>query len=280
MKTKQKTNFTVMMIVILFSGMAYVANAAPMDVKADKVIGSVDVQVSEGAKWAPVKNGDQIAVGATVRTGAGASCMLKWATGNVVKISPLSMIKVEEAEKTSSGGEKSSLNIKQGKLFAHVKKLDTADSKFEVKTPTAVAGVRGSDVFGINNGNNSTFGVTNGLMAVNAGGNEVVLEPGFAVSVDVSGSMSDIIPIPLDIKQEANENAKETTSEAAKDENNKEGNNGGKEEPKGGGVNEENAVNSNTDNILNNVTTDQIIQDVEKSYKTGTVDLNIHVEPR
>lgn len=188
--------------------------AAQMTVKATSVEGTVEMMSGDAGAWVAVKSGDTVPVGNTLRTKAASSCMLAWADGNAVKVSALSVLVVSNAERGADGSEKSSLNLKEGKVFAHVKKLQTGESKFELKTPTAVAGVRGTDLYGTMEGGSSSFGVVEGSVAVEAGGVEVMLDPGFSVAIDISGAMSDIVPIPEDIKQEVNQNIQQVRQEA------------------------------------------------------------------
>ena len=45
---------------------------------------------------------------------------------------------------SSSGMKKTLLDLSIGQVLIKAEKLDTPDSKFEVKTPTSVVGVRGT----------------------------------------------------------------------------------------------------------------------------------------
>lgn len=330
--------YSIILLTVIISCASWsVSKAADMKVTADKVTGSVEVQAPGAASWAPLSDGAIVPQGATIKTGVNSSAMLKWAAGNVAKIPALSRIKLDEVSRSNAGAEKSSLNIQQGKVFAHVKKLETSDSKFELKTPTAVAGVRGSDVFGTAGIEGSTFGVTDGAMAVTVGDQEVMLEPGLAVIVDSLGNLGDVIPIPEEIKQEAEQSAKETKAEAQKEEKTQtksekkqekkseakkeekkeektearkeeksESKSESKEESKtssdgtspsgsaGGGdstdassgtdaapepeVDLSQTATDNIDSVLEDSAINTIVEEAEELYKTGTVDVYIHVD--
>lgn len=212
--TKNKLRIAVS-VLLLVIGATVVCGAAQMTVKVSGVEGTVEMKKTDAGQWAAVKNGDTVPVGGAIRTSAGSSCMLTWADGNALKVSALSALVVSAADRADNGTEKSTLDLKQGKVFAHVKKLQTADSKFELKTPTAVAGVRGTDMYGtMEPGAGASFGVTEGSVAVEAGGTEVMLDPGFSVAVDMSGALSDIVPIPDNIKQEVDQSIKQVRQEA------------------------------------------------------------------
>ena len=62
--------------------------------------------------------------------------------GHVLKVSPQSTVTLSQLEK-SAAGETSKISLEKGKVFANAKKLQTG-STFEIKPPTAVAGVRGT----------------------------------------------------------------------------------------------------------------------------------------
>jgi hypothetical protein len=188
-----------MLSIAFFVFMVGAASAAPMKVTVDKVQGTV--QVSKGSGWAALKNGDTVPVGADVKTGAGSSCILKWAGGNVIKITPMSTVSVS-AERTAAGDEKSSVNLKQGKVNAHAKKLSTAGSSFNVKTPTAVAGVRGTDILAEIQAGNVSFAVSDGQLELTIGEEVFMLDDGFLVSVDPDGAFSEPVPIPQEMLEE------------------------------------------------------------------------------
>jgi len=198
---------------MIVAGSAMQAVSEAMKVTAGKVQGTVEVSI-DGSEWNTVATGDEIPIGATVRTKAESSCILKWADGNAVKVAPISITKVEEADRAASGREKSALSLEKGKVFAHAKKLATPDSSFELRTPTAVAGVRGSDLYGMMSGGAANFGVTDGSLTVEAGGQEVVVEVGFSVNIDPTGNISPPEPIPPAVLQEVKQNTQEAKQEA------------------------------------------------------------------
>jgi hypothetical protein len=187
--------------------------AAPMKVTVSKVQGTVQVQ--DGAAWKTLKDGDTVKSGAEVKTGAGSSCLLKWAGGNVVKVGPMSNLTVT-AEK-SGADEKSKVDLKNGKVSAHAKKLGTGGSSFNVSTPTAVAGVRGTDIIAEIAAGNVSFGVSDGQLEMSVGGKTFVLEDGFLLKVDPEGGFSEPIPIPPVMMQELKIQFDALKEEAASD---------------------------------------------------------------
>ncbi|MFC1474694.1 FecR domain-containing protein [bacterium] len=196
---------------------AYFACAAlgeSIDISVVDVKGRVDMMASSSLEWTGLINGDRVPGGAILRTGQASSCMLKWAGGNVIKLDALTVLTVY-AERESSGAEKSRVSLTTGKVFAHAKKLVSFDSNFEIRTPTAVAGVRGTDLYGTMDNGQAGFGVTEGSVSVSAGGGEVTVEAGMSVSVDETGAVSEPEPIPADIIQEVEGSMEEVSEEGA-----------------------------------------------------------------
>jgi len=117
------------------------ASAAAVKATLSEVKGSVFVQAAGGA-FEPAKNGMAVAEGSTLKTGPDGSAILKW-DGNTAKLAPLTMVKVDTLKVDAKGKAESKLDLAQGNVVSRVGKLGK-DSTFSVKTPAAIAGVRGT----------------------------------------------------------------------------------------------------------------------------------------
>lgn len=291
MEKPMKTNRTFTAFLLLFITAALVVSqvrtthAAPMKVSVAKVQGMV--QVNDGSGWKTLKDGDKVASGAEIKTGAGASCMLKWAGGNVVKVGPLTNLTVT-ADK-SGGNEKSTVNLKNGKMTAHAKKLGTPGSTFEVKTPTAVAGVRGTDILAEIAAGNVSFGVADGQLEMTVGGQTFVLDDGFLVEVDPTGGFSEPIPIPAEMLSDLKEEFEALKEEAAQDAESSDADSGddSKDDSEedteteanddaGDGLDD---VIGSIDEILDNEVNADIVDSASGEYITGDVEIIIYVDP-
>jgi hypothetical protein len=104
------------------------------------------VVVSKGGKTGmPLKKHDHIMAGQEVKVGEKSRIELKYPDGTVMRFAERSTIKMEDITYDSSTkSKKVKVDLGGGKLWANVKKLVTSDSKVEVKTVNAVAGVRGT----------------------------------------------------------------------------------------------------------------------------------------
>jgi len=118
--------------------------------KATFVKGDVDSSLDKGTTWTHVKRGAEVASGSLLKTGEGSRAELTFSDGSVVRVGPASQLKVEGAAFDGKSKEvKVEATLVAGSAWAKVAKLVGDDSKFQVKTANAVAGVRGT-VFRVN----------------------------------------------------------------------------------------------------------------------------------
>ena len=109
--------------------------------------GEVMVKNPGPGSWVPAKVGDILSEGSFLKTGAGAMAIVNVDDGKtaVVDVSEKSLVSFATLIKDSATGmKKTLLDLSIGQVLIKAEKLDTPDSKFEVKTPTSVVGVRGT----------------------------------------------------------------------------------------------------------------------------------------
>lgn len=94
-----------------------------------------------------VKVGDKVVPGDLVETAIDSRAKIVMTDRNVINISPETKLKIEKYE--NNGEDKNvEMNLLEGKVRNNVEqKYDGEKNKFIVKTPTAVAGVRGTQFF-------------------------------------------------------------------------------------------------------------------------------------
>lgn len=149
--------------------------------KLTKVKGDVKARASAAAEWKAVKDGDSVSQGAQIKTGPASEVFAGWGAGNVLKVGPLSTITLSDL--SVGAGSKNKVDLTQGKVFAKAGKLGK-DSSFSIKTPTAVAGVRGTGF----ECSETTVSVVEGSVSVEAGGVEVQLEVGMMTEIPEAGA--------------------------------------------------------------------------------------------
>lgn len=112
-----------------------------------EVQGTVDVK-TPSQDWAPAKSGMVLNEGDIIRTQKDSVAVVNM-DGNgetaTVEIKQGSQVKLAEliADK-EAGTESTLLDLALGDVLIKARKLDSEKSKFEVKTPTSVVGVRGT----------------------------------------------------------------------------------------------------------------------------------------
>ncbi len=138
--------FLVFLVALGFSFMLW-AEDAPRTAKVVELQGDVQVKLDKAGAWQPATVGLTLGQGAIIKTGAKASAVLDVDSGKTatLEVSPASQLMLaelmgDEAKNTAT----TLLDLSLGKILVRAKKLHTAESKFEVKTPTSVVGIRGT----------------------------------------------------------------------------------------------------------------------------------------
>jgi len=141
---------------------------------------AIDAQKGS-SDFAPALDGDILSNGDFVRSSKDGRAVLTFFDGSTLSVDPASLVKVLTLNRLSSGGIQLLVEQTLGRSWAVVSKLKTPDSKFEIKTPTSIAAVRGTAVETIvtlnADGTNSvTYKVDDGeiLVTANAGGSVAV----------------------------------------------------------------------------------------------------------
>lgn len=112
-----------------------------LDGRIGSITGKVQV-LKSGVPWAPAEVGDVLAAGDVISTGFKSSAVLTIGK-SVIKVNPLSRLTIEQLF-TSSKGDVSSVYLDVGSIRANVKSEVNKRVGFKVKTPVAVASVRGT----------------------------------------------------------------------------------------------------------------------------------------
>jgi len=100
--------------------------------------GDVKIQEAGTTQWYPAEAGMSVSDGDTIRTGKGASLELSMDDGDNVIVSLY-----ENSTAIMRGSSLSRIDLPEGRIRSYVKKLNKGSS-FEIKTPTVIAGARGS----------------------------------------------------------------------------------------------------------------------------------------
>jgi len=133
---------------ILTAGSMLVVAAAWADVagKVGSVAGSAEVQPGGVGSWRQLSVDDEVSVGDHLRTADGSRLSVVYRDGSSITLEPGSELIIDEQALPSGGPPVSLFSLNRGKLDVTVPKglYNTQGARFEVKTTTAVAGVRGT----------------------------------------------------------------------------------------------------------------------------------------
>jgi hypothetical protein len=192
---------SVLPILFALLGAAFAAPAAATPRLANSS-GWVVRQKVNTTTWAQVSSGEELAKGDRIRTGSGASATITFDDDSRIELGPKSFFLLQEAEPTAA-----SMQLTLGFLKAWVAKVATR--RFEVRTPTAVCAVRGTEFsIDVNAHGHTDVHMFTGLMAVSDGlGNEAMVKERQNIRVTekglgpVSGGQTKL-PTKADIRRE------------------------------------------------------------------------------
>ena len=106
--------------------------------------GNVEVKIGK-ANWAPAKIGAILQESDLIRTGVNSTADVEIENAGFIEIKPNSELEFTElTTDTENNSRRTILDLSLGEILIKAKKLNDKKSKFEVKTPTSVVGVRGT----------------------------------------------------------------------------------------------------------------------------------------
>lgn len=135
--------------VALATLLSFVASVEAVSVKGKirGVRGTAQLS-TDGSTFKPVRVGMDVSEKTTIKTAAeGTVDIFLGDNGPVVRVTPASTLRLDKLDKEETGVEKvieTNLDLRDGRILGNVKKLSQA-SKYEVKTPSGVAAIRGTE---------------------------------------------------------------------------------------------------------------------------------------
>jgi hypothetical protein len=106
--------------------------------------GDVDAQKGGAGDFSPALDGDLFASGDVVRSQQQGRAVLTFFDGSTLSVEPGSHVKVVSLARVGADGIQVVIEQTIGRTWASVERLKTPDSKFELRTPTSTAAVRGT----------------------------------------------------------------------------------------------------------------------------------------
>ncbi|MCL5237505.1 MAG: FecR family protein [Nitrospirae bacterium] len=149
--------------------------------KITKVEGSVDILKSGTAAAVPIKLNDSISIGDILRTKSDGKAEITFIDNSVMTVGPKSRLGIEEyLFKPEAEKRAVSVKLHRGKMGFNVPKpvYSAEGSKFEMKTRSAVAGIRGTTGILITGIQADRLYISNGLGALTNRNGTALATPG------------------------------------------------------------------------------------------------------
>ena len=128
---------------------AALARPEPATAEVLHVAGPATVTHPSQTDPAPLAAGERVSEGARLEVGDNGFVTLRLADGSVVRVAAGTQLRLRELRHAPASGQvQSGLQLERGRVDANVKPLPSSRSRFEVRTPRAVGGVRGT-TFGV-----------------------------------------------------------------------------------------------------------------------------------
>nr|WP_315232605.1 FecR domain-containing protein [uncultured Albidiferax sp.] len=133
-------------------------------------IGDAHAALPGQAKELPLQKGQQLPQGSQLTVGEQGFVTLQLADGSTIRLPANTQVQLSEVLYAPASKDiQATIQLDRGRVESKVVPLPSANSRFEIRTPHAVGGVRGTD-FGVAIGDNGTFlnDVREGAVQVNA----------------------------------------------------------------------------------------------------------------
>jgi hypothetical protein len=116
------------------------------------VTGKVEVAPPGSSSFTPIKAGQKIDIGSTIRSGSDGTAILITTPGAVARVGPDTLLVIRDLAFSSQGGKvtkrKTALDLKSGTVSALIDPGTPEITDFTVKTPQGIAAARGT-FFGV-----------------------------------------------------------------------------------------------------------------------------------
>ncbi|HZP95464.1 MAG TPA: FecR family protein [Candidatus Limnocylindria bacterium] len=150
MKRSKRLVAMLIVLLVVVGGGAYLyfprGESLSAAVSATLAVLNTDITAQRGATgdFAPALDGDLFKTGDVVKSSQNGRAVLTFFDGSTLTVDPGSVVRVASLNRLDDGGIQAVIEQTLGRTWASVSKLKTADSKFEIKTPTSTAAVRGT----------------------------------------------------------------------------------------------------------------------------------------
>ncbi len=185
---KKYSHFLILVTALIILPVKAWCESAASQVRVDAIKG--EASVIRADRTLPIQAGDTLQQGDQIRTASNGTVDLV-----VNNVAGYRALPDSESSIINADPSDTSLGVSKGKIVINLSKL-SKNSSFQVKTPTAIAAVRGTQFSCEANGyiRGASFAVREGIVEVQtlSTGQSIMLNEGFALDVplDFSGSLN------------------------------------------------------------------------------------------
>jgi hypothetical protein len=163
---------TLLFLVVLFAGATL--RAATVNAQVFSVSGTVEFAAPDSSSYAPLKKGQSLPIGSTVRTGDDGIAVLVTTPGSAIQVGNSSVVKLNKLAFAKSGTDvtqrQAVLQLTTGVVSALIDPSTPKITDFQVQTPEGAAAARGTFYAVLVYHNKTYVGVKEGKVAVKAAG--------------------------------------------------------------------------------------------------------------
>jgi hypothetical protein len=117
----------------------------PMEGNVTFVHGDARVQKGEGAEWTALHSGDLVSQGSTVKTGKASSLQVAFDDRSSIFLRSDTTLGITASEKKGLLYRVNRFYLAIGRVVARLKEATGSDSRMDIRTPSAIASVRGTE---------------------------------------------------------------------------------------------------------------------------------------
>jgi uncharacterized repeat protein (TIGR02543 family) len=147
--------------------------------------GNTEIQKKQTVSWIQGDNGMTLSAGDLIKTTADSEAMLTFFEGSTLHLGPETQIEIQQISQSQT--KQTIIILKQmiGTTWSRVEHMADAGSRYEIDTPASYALVRGTTFMTeVDQAGATTLEVSEGTVAVQAQGKEVLVPAGYKVNVE------------------------------------------------------------------------------------------------
>lgn len=142
------TTLRLLVLPLLLGFSASVVTAAPVNAIVKETTGVAEFAAPGSSTFSPLKSGQVLLIGSTVRTGDDGTVVLVTTPGSAVQVGNDSLMKINDLAFARSGGavteRKARLQLTSGVVSAMIDPSTPKITDFKIQTPQGVAAARGT----------------------------------------------------------------------------------------------------------------------------------------